>query len=131
MAQPGLHIRVTSLAVTALALHAYTKVELQICRQSSVGSGAPTTGSVMPMHLLGIVLYTGATSGGPEGQIAAVLAAAVCGVFMAIMWAPSIGAMVARPFMNLYDGGSREIEARLGYRGRDEMIHRDDLVVEA
>jgi len=24
---------------------------------------------------------------------------------------------------------SREIEARLGYRGRDEMIHRDDLVV--
>jgi glutamate 5-kinase len=25
---------------------------------------------------------------------------------------------------------SREIEARLGYRGRDEMIHRDDLVVE-
>jgi glutamate 5-kinase len=26
---------------------------------------------------------------------------------------------------------SREIEALLGYRGRDEMIHRDDLVVEA
>jgi glutamate 5-kinase len=25
---------------------------------------------------------------------------------------------------------SREIETRLGYRGRDEMIHRDDLVVE-
>jgi glutamate 5-kinase len=25
---------------------------------------------------------------------------------------------------------SREIEALLGYRGRDEMIHRDDLVVE-
>jgi glutamate 5-kinase len=25
---------------------------------------------------------------------------------------------------------SREIEGRLGYRGRDEMIHRDDLVVE-
>ena len=25
---------------------------------------------------------------------------------------------------------SREIESRLGYRGRDEMIHRDDLVVE-
>jgi glutamate 5-kinase len=25
---------------------------------------------------------------------------------------------------------SREIEARLGYRGRDEMIHRDDLVPE-
>jgi glutamate 5-kinase len=24
---------------------------------------------------------------------------------------------------------SREIEALLGYRGRDEMIHRDDLVV--
>jgi glutamate 5-kinase len=24
---------------------------------------------------------------------------------------------------------SREIEAILGYRGRDEMIHRDDLVV--
>jgi len=25
---------------------------------------------------------------------------------------------------------SREIETLLGYRGRDEMIHRDDLVVE-
>jgi len=25
---------------------------------------------------------------------------------------------------------SREIEARLGYRGRDEIIHRDDLVLE-
>jgi glutamate 5-kinase len=25
---------------------------------------------------------------------------------------------------------SGEIEALLGYRGRDEMIHRDDLVVE-
>lgn len=25
---------------------------------------------------------------------------------------------------------SREIEARLGYRGRDEMIHRDDLVLD-
>jgi glutamate 5-kinase len=25
---------------------------------------------------------------------------------------------------------SREIEAVLGYRGRDEMIHRDDLVLE-
>jgi glutamate 5-kinase len=24
---------------------------------------------------------------------------------------------------------SGEIEARLGYRGRDEMIHRDDLVL--
>jgi glutamate 5-kinase len=24
---------------------------------------------------------------------------------------------------------SREIEAILGYRGRDEMIHRDDLVL--
>ena len=24
---------------------------------------------------------------------------------------------------------SREIEALLGYRGRDEMIHRDDLVL--
>ena len=24
---------------------------------------------------------------------------------------------------------SREIEARLGYRGREEMIHRDDLVL--
>jgi len=24
---------------------------------------------------------------------------------------------------------SREIESRLGYRGRDEMIHRDDLVL--
>jgi glutamate 5-kinase len=26
---------------------------------------------------------------------------------------------------------SREIEALIGYRGRDEMIHRDDLVVTA
>jgi len=25
---------------------------------------------------------------------------------------------------------SREIEALLGYRGRDEMIHRDDLVLD-
>ena len=26
---------------------------------------------------------------------------------------------------------SREIETLIGYRGRDEMIHRDDLVVTA
>jgi glutamate 5-kinase len=25
---------------------------------------------------------------------------------------------------------TREIEALLGYRGRDEMIHRDDLVLD-
>ncbi len=81
----------------------------------SADPGRLTVRWVVTLVLSGIVLYTGATSGGPEGQIAAVLAAAVCGVFMAIMWAPSIGAMVARPFMNLYDGGSREIEARPFY----------------
>lgn len=45
--------------------------------------------------------------------------------------ARGLSAYSARDAQRIMGHKSREIEALLGYRGRDEMIHRDDLVVEA
>jgi glutamate 5-kinase len=44
--------------------------------------------------------------------------------------ARGLSAYSASDALRIMGHKSREIEALLGYRGRDEMIHRDDLVVE-
>lgn len=47
-------------------------------------------------------------AGDPITQVAGVLAAAVCGLILAILWVPNLTSWVARPFMTLYDGGDLE-----------------------
>jgi tetratricopeptide (TPR) repeat protein len=41
--------------------------------------------------------------------------AAIFGVVMGILWAPHIGALIAKPFTSFYDGGSAEVEVRPFY----------------
>lgn len=38
--------------------------------------------------------------------------AAIMGIVLAALWAPHLGAFIARPFVSMYDGGEAEIEAR-------------------
>ncbi|MEK7686629.1 MAG: tetratricopeptide repeat protein [Verrucomicrobiota bacterium] len=40
---------------------------------------------------------------------------AACGLVLGIIWAPNIGAMVAKPFVSMFDGGDVEVEARPFY----------------
>ncbi len=40
---------------------------------------------------------------------------AVIGVFLGIMWAPNLGAALAKPFTSFYDGGEQEVEERPFY----------------
>jgi len=44
--------------------------------------------------------------------VAAIIAgtAALCGIILGLIWAPEIGAFVAKPISNLFDGGDQEIE---------------------
>ena len=52
---------------------------------------------------------------GPGGAFAVPIGAAVFGVFLGILWAPHLGAMLAKPFTSFYDGGSQEVEERPFY----------------
>src|SRR5215813_12635886 len=38
-----------------------------------------------------------------------VILGAVYGIILGIVWAPSIGALVSKPFTSLYDGGDQEV----------------------
>ena len=126
------HLLVGSLSL--LGFFAFTGWLLYRSIRRSVDPARLTMNWVATLVLSGIVLYT-AISGvkeGPEAQVVSILAAAVCGLVMAILWAPSIGALVARPFMNLYDGGSREIEPRpfyaLARTARQRGWHQEAIV---
>lgn len=55
-----------------------------------------------------------ATAGRKEAFIIAI-GAAVVGLVLGILWAPSIGGMAAAPFAGLFDGGGQEVEARPFY----------------
>ena len=39
-------------------------------------------------------------------------AAVVAGIMLSFIWAPSIGALLAKPFTSLFDGGGQEPEAK-------------------
>lgn len=51
---------------------------------------------------------------GPDtyGAVAIPFAAVAAGVALTYVWAPSIGALVARPFTSMFDGGNEEPDAR-------------------
>jgi outer membrane protein assembly factor BamD (BamD/ComL family) len=45
---------------------------------------------------------------GPLGAVVGMHLVAACGIVIAILWRHALGALIARPFVSLYDGGSRE-----------------------
>ena len=61
--------------------------------------------------VIGICLFAYAAGAHDEmTKIVAILVAAVCGLFLAILWVPSICGFVAKQFTGLYDGGDLEPE---------------------
>jgi tetratricopeptide (TPR) repeat protein len=60
---------------------------------------------------LGLSLHRG----GMAGAYIVPPVAAVFGVFLGILWAPHLGAALAKPLTSFYDGGSQEIEERPFY----------------
>ena len=52
---------------------------------------------------------------GYAGAFIGPIVAAVCGVVLGILWAPHLGALIAKPFTSLYDGGEKEPERRPFY----------------
>jgi tetratricopeptide (TPR) repeat protein len=64
-----------------------------------------------------ILMFVGAgTKMGDMGSAFTVpIVAAVFGIVLGILWAPHLGAMLARPLTAFYDGGETEVEARPFY----------------
>lgn len=53
--------------------------------------------------------------GGYSGAFGGVPAAAVGGLFLALIWRHNIAMMIAKPFGSLYDGGDQQVEAKPFY----------------
>ena len=49
---------------------------------------------------------------GYAGAFIGPVVAAIFGIFLGILWAPHLGALIARPFTSLYDGDGAEAEVR-------------------
>jgi tetratricopeptide (TPR) repeat protein len=59
--------------------------------------------------------------------------AAVFGVFLGIMWAPHLGAALAKPLTSFYDGGGQEVEERPFYaiaRAKQKRGNYQDAIAE-
>lgn len=67
--------------------------------------------------ILGILLFTGGSIRGLgwAGAFVGPIAAAAFGVVLGIIWAPHLGALIAKPFTSFYDGGDTELEVRPFY----------------
>lgn len=70
---------------------------------------AEDPGRVLFKGILTVLIAAGLLAFGGAG-IAAILACAVCGVILSILWAPHLGALIASPLTSLYDGGGAEPE---------------------
>lgn len=64
--------------------------------------------------LLGIAIGVAAKSSWQNMASAFVvpITGAVCGVILGIMWAPSLGTLLAKPFTSMFDGGAADDELR-------------------
>jgi len=60
---------------------------------------------------LGISLH----GSGPGAAFVVPIAGAAFGVVLGIIWAPHLGALLAKPFTSFYDGGGQEVELRPFY----------------
>jgi tetratricopeptide (TPR) repeat protein len=52
---------------------------------------------------------------GPGGAFIGPITAAICGIILGILWAPHLGALLAKPFTSVYSGGDVEPEVRPFY----------------
>jgi tetratricopeptide (TPR) repeat protein len=64
-----------------------------------------------------VFLLLGGVAARTQGPMAVSLpvVASIFGVFLGILWAPHIGAMIAKPFTSIYDGGGGAVEVRPFY----------------
>jgi tetratricopeptide (TPR) repeat protein len=72
---------------------------------------------VISLVILVFLLYIGAQAGkgGSGGAFVVAGGAGVCGILLGILWAPHLGAVLARPITSFYDGGDAEPELRPFY----------------
>jgi outer membrane protein assembly factor BamD (BamD/ComL family) len=85
--------------------------------------------------VLVILLVFGASLGrlGYAGAFIVPIGAAAFGVVLGIIWAPHIGALLARPFTSFYDGGDTEVELRPFYsiaRAKQKRGNYQDAIAE-
>lgn len=90
---------------------------------------------VITVVALGILLSVGATTkmGDMSSAFIVPITAAVIGVVLGIVWAPHLGALVAKPFTTFYDGGEAEIEERPFYsiaRAKVKLGRYQDAIAE-
>lgn len=71
--------------------------------------------------------------GGMGGAFAVPIAGAAIGVFLGILWAPHLGALIAKPLTSFYDGGEQEVEERPFYaiaRAKQKRGRYTDAIAE-
>ena len=69
---------------------------------------------IVTIVLFGFVVFGAFSLGGLgiAGAFGVPIIGAAIGVFLGIMWAPNIGALLAKPLTSAFDGGATEFEAR-------------------
>jgi uncharacterized protein (DUF1499 family) len=65
--------------------------------------------------LAGLLFLVSKTVGQREGAYIVPSACVAFAVIMSVLWAPSLGALVARPFTSLFDGGVEELKPQAFY----------------
>ena len=88
---------------------------------------------VISFVLIAFLVFFAATGMGPSFAFAGPITAAIIGVILGILWAPHIGAVMAKPFTGFYDGGDEEPEARPFYSIARAKIKRgkyDEAIAE-
>jgi tetratricopeptide (TPR) repeat protein len=86
------------------------------------------------VFLIGLVVL-GAKLGafGYAGAFIGPITAAILGIILAILWAPHLGAVLAKPITSFYDGGDEEVEVRPFYsiaRAKQKRGRYGEAVVE-
>src|SRR4051812_9724715 len=80
--------------------------------KKSDGPGRLLTKWIATAIVFGILVFLGASAQGAGygGAFMIPAAGAAFGVLLGIIWAPNLGALIAKPFTSFYDGGDAEPE---------------------
>lgn len=85
--------------------------------------------------ILGLLIVAGSMMAGQgwAGAFIGPITAAAFGVVLGIIWAPHLGALIAKPLTSFYDGGDAEVELRPFYsiaRAKQKRGHYADAIGE-